>query len=152
MITYTLNQTPVAPAKKFDGASIEAKLMAEVFERLLEIEDEKFGEAASLVRRLATLADVSPRGFVMVLRFGSGDTASLLASYEEQVAKRGCTRQAAHWQWQEDLRAIRLSFPEVSALLAQYRESIRHKEGAVSQADGLRDAMEHAHDSESEEA
>ena len=65
MITYTLNQTPVAP-RRFDGASEEAKLMAEVFERLIEIEDERFGAAASMVRRLATLADVSPRGFLMV--------------------------------------------------------------------------------------
>lgn len=151
MITYTLNQTPIAPARRFDGASEEAKLMAEVFERLLEIEEEKFGEAASLVRRLAVLADVSPRAFVMVLRFGSGDTGALLASYEEQVAKRGCTRQAAHWQWQEDIRAIKLSFPQLAELLGTYRENIRHKEDAISQADGLRSALEHAHDSEPEQ-
>ena len=150
MITYTLNQTPVAP-RRFDGASEEAKLMAEVFERLIEIEDERFGAAASMVRRLATLADVSPRGFLMVLHFGSGDTGALLASYEEQVIKRGVTRQAAHWQWQQDIKAIGLSFPELAALLADYRESVRHKEDAVSQADGLRDAMEHAHDGETEQ-
>lgn len=151
MVTYTLNQQPVAPGRRFDGASSEARIMSEVFERLLEIEDEKLGEAAALVRRLATLADVSPRGFVMVLRFGSGDTGALLASFEQQVKQRGCTRQAAHWQWQEDLRAIRLSFPEVARLLGEYRESIRHHEDAMSAADGLRTAMDHAHDSEEAE-
>ena len=98
--------------------------MAEVFERLIEIEDERFGAAASMVRRLATLADVSPRGFLMVLHFGSGDTGALLASYEEQVIKRGVTRQAAHWQWQQDIKAIALSFPELAALLADYRAAV----------------------------
>ena len=142
MVTYTLAQTPVAPVRRVDGASAEARIMAEVFERLLEIEDAHFGEAAALVRRLATLADVSPRAFVMVLRFGSGDTGALLASYEEQVAKRGVTRQCAHWQWQEDIRAVRFTFPELAELLAEYRQTVKHREDGISAADGLRAAMD----------
>ena len=141
MVTYTLAQTPVAPVRRVDGASTEARIFAEVCERLLEIEGEKFGEARALVRRLATLADVSERGFLLVLRFGAGDTGALLASYEEQVAKRGVTRQAAHWQWQQDLKAIKLTFPAVAALLGEYRDSVRHKEDGMSAADGLRAAM-----------
>lgn len=142
MVTYTLAQTPVAPVRRVDGASEEARIMAEICERLLEIEDEKFGEAKALVRRLATLADTSERGFLMVLRFGSGDTSALLASYEEQVQRRGVTRQAAHWQWQQDVAAIRLCFPAVASLLQEYRESVRHREDALSTADGLRAAMD----------
>lgn len=141
MVTYSLRQTPVAP-RKFDGASDSAKLMAEMFERLLEIEELKHGQAGAMVRRLATLADLSPAAFVMVLRFGSGDTLALLASYEEQAADRGCTRQAIHWQWQQDLKAIKLCFPELAELMREYRETINHREGAMSAADGLRQAMD----------
>jgi len=142
VVTYTLAQTPVAPVRRVDGASEEARIFAEICERLLEIEGAKFGEAKALVRRLAVLADISERGFLLVLRFGAGDTGALVASYEEQVAKRGVTRQAAHWQWQQDCKAIRLTFPAVAALLGEYRESVRHREDGVSAADGLRAAME----------
>ena len=142
MVTYTLAQTPVSPVRKVDGASEEARIFAEVCERLLEIEDAKFGEAKALVRRLAVLADISERGFLLVLRFGAGDTGALVASYEEQVAKRGVTRQAAHWQWQQDLKAISFTFPEVAALMREYRETISHKEGAMSAADALRQSTQ----------
>ena len=141
MITYTLNQQPVHRIR-YDGASEAAKISSEIFERLLELEGEKLVHAGGLFRRLATLADLSPRAFVVMLRFWSGDTGALLASYEDQVATRGCTRQAAHWQWQQDLKAIGLCFPELAALMGDYRESVRHKEDALSAADGLRQAME----------
>jgi hypothetical protein len=148
VITYTLAQTPVAPVRRVDGASEEARIFAEVCERLLEIEGEKFGEAKALVRRLAALSDISERGFLLVLRFGAGDTGALLASYEEQVKQRGVTRQAAHWQWQQDVKAIKLTFPAVAGLLAEYRESVRHKEDGVSAADGLRAAMDREDETE----
>lgn len=141
MVTYTLNQTPVH-RNRYDGASDSAKLMAEIFERLLEVEEQKLDSAADLVRRLATLADLSKGAFRTVLHFGSGDTGALLASYEDQVADKGVTRQAAHWRWQQDLKAISFTFPEVAQLMREYRESVGHKEGAMSAADALRDAKE----------
>ncbi len=148
MVTYTLAQTPVAPVRRVDGASEEARIMSEIFERLLEIEQTKLGEAKVFIRRLATLADTSERAFVMVLRFGSGDTGALLRSYEDQVAKRGVTRQCAHWQWQEDIRAVKYTFPEIAALLSEYRETVKHREDGMSAADGLRAAMDRAEGSE----
>ena len=141
MVTYTLNRTPVH-RNRYDGASDSAKLMAEICERLLEVEEEKLDSAADLVRRLATLADLSKGAFRMVLHFGSGNTGALLASYEEQVAAKGITRQAAHWRWQQDLKAISFTFPEVAALMREYRESIGHREDAMSAADAMRDANE----------
>lgn len=141
MITYTLNQQPVH-RNVYDGASDSAKLMAELFERLIELEESKKGQAGGLVRRLATLADLSSGAFRMVLEFGRGNTRALLASYEEQAATRGCTRQAIHWQWQQDLKAIKLCFPELESLMRDYRESIERREGALSAADGLRQAVE----------
>ncbi len=140
MITYTLNQQPVH-RNVYDGASDSAKLMCELFERLIELEETKKGQAGGLVRRLATLADLSSGAFRMVLEFGRGNTRALLASYEEQAINRGCTRQAIHWQWQQDLKAIKLCFPELETLMREYRESIERREGALSAADGLRMAL-----------
>jgi hypothetical protein len=141
VVTYTLNQQPVAP-KYYDGASDAAKVMAEVFVRLLELEETKRGKAADLVRRLATLADLDAGAFRMVLAFGSGNTLGLVASFEEQARDRGCTRQAIHWQLDQQMQAIRLCFPEIELLLREYRESVRHTEDGISAADGLRQAME----------
>lgn len=140
MITYTLNNQPVHRTV-YDGASDSAKLMAELFERLIELEETKKGQAGALVRRMATLADLSAGAFRMVLEFGSGNTKALLASYEEQATNRGCTRQAIHWQWQQDLKAIKLCFPELEALMREYRQSIERKEAPMSAADGLRQAQ-----------
>ena len=141
MITYTLNLQP-GFRTRYDGASDEAKLMSEVFERLIEMDDLKMDSSASLVRRLATLAHISPSCYALVLRFGAGDTSAILESYERQAEDRGITRQALHWQWSRDLKAIKLCFPEIAALLAEYRANVSHKEGAMSAADGLRDALE----------
>lgn len=142
MVTYTLAKTAVAPVRRVDGASEEAKLMAEIFERLLELESIRFRASADMVNRLATLAQLSERAYVMCLRFGSGDTAAILASYEEQVRKRELTRQAVHWQWGEDIRAIRFGFPELAEVLLEYRDTVKHREDGMSAADGLRAAMD----------
>jgi hypothetical protein len=141
VVTYTLNKTPVVPTR-YDGASDSAKLTAEIFERLLELEELKQNRGAALVRRLATLADLNLRGFRMVLQFGSGNTLGLLSSFDEQTENRGCTRQAVHWQLDQQLKAIRLCFPEIETLIRDYRGSVRHQEDALSSADGLREAME----------
>lgn len=141
MITYTLNLQPVHRTR-YDGASDSAKLLSEIFERLIEMDGIKRDSATGLVRRLATLADISQSGFGLVLRFGSGDIGSVLRSYDEQCEHRGITRQALHWQWSNDLKNIRLCFPEIADLLAEYRANIAHKEGPISAADGLRDAMD----------
>lgn len=140
-ITYTLNQVPVQ-RNRYDGASDGAKIMSEVFERMLELDEQRHDSAANLVRRLATLADLSPRAFRLVLRVGSGDTASLLASYEEQAGNAGVLRQTLHWRFAEDIKKVKLCFPEIAAVLQEYRDHIPNKEGPMSAADGLRAAME----------
>ena len=141
MITYTLNQVPVSPTARFDGASDAARIMAEVFERLVELDEQKRDSAAGMVRRLATLADLSPDAFRTVLRFGSGDMTSVLLSYADQTKSGGVTRQALHYRWQEECRAVRLVFPEIARLMQDARDSISHKEGAMSSADALRNSM-----------
>lgn len=141
MITYTLNQVPVSPSTRFDGASDAARIMAEVFERLVELDEQKRDSAACMVRRLATLADLSPDAFRTVIRFGSGDMTAVLLSYADQTKAGGVTRQAWHYRWQEECRAVRFVFPEIARLMQEARESISHKEGAMSSADALRNSM-----------
>lgn len=141
MITYTLNQVPVSPTVRFDGASDSARIMAEIFERLCEMDEQKRDSAAGLVRRLATLADLSPDGFRTVLRYGTSDMRTVLASYANQTEHHGVTRQALHYRWQEECRAVRFVFPEIARLMQEARESINHKEGAMSSDDALRSSM-----------
>lgn len=112
--------------------------MAEIFERLREMEDIKQHSAGYLVRRLATLVELSPRGFLKVLRFGSGDMAVVLASYAEQTNGKHVTRQAMHHRWHQEFLAVRRLFPEIAALIEEARESINHHEDAMSKADALR--------------
>ena len=137
MVTYTLNKTAVARTS-YEGASDSAKLMAEIFERLAELDEIKYDAGANLVRRLATLADLSPAGYRIVIAVGGGNTEALVGSYEDQSDGRGLTRQAIHWQWQDVCRRIGFVFPELVATLQHYRETVHHHEGAISAADGLR--------------
>lgn len=141
MITYTLNQVPVSPTSRFDGASESARIMAEVFERFLEMDELKHGSASRLIGRMATLSTISPDAFRTVLRFGSGDLTTVLFSYADQTAGDGVTRQAWHYRWQEQQRAVRSVFPEIAALMQEARDSIAHKEGAMSSPDALRNSM-----------
>lgn len=141
VVTYTLNQVPVAPSARFDGASESARIMAEVFERFLEMDEIKHGAASRLIGRMAALASISPDAFRTVLRFGSGDLTAVLFSYADQTAGDGVTRQAWHYRWQEQQRAVRAVFPEIAQMMQDARDSIAHKEGAMSSADALRSSM-----------
>lgn len=141
MITYSLRGEPVA-RQGVSAMSDEARLMSEVFERLIEIEAEKKGRGGALVRRLATIADLSPSAFRTVLHVGCGQVHAVVASYEEQARNRGLTRQALHWQWSQDMRAIRQVFPALAGMLQDLRDSVAHHEDTVSPADALRSSTD----------
>lgn len=131
--TITINRAPVYRAT-YDAASDAAKLQAEIFERLIELDNLKHDQAPDLCRRLATLADLSPYAFRLVLRVGSGDLASVLASYEDMSAPRGITKQAVHYELSAELNKIKFVFPEIARVLHQYRDhATRHHR---EQADG----------------
>lgn len=150
MITYTLNTQPVQRSTQ-ENATTAAKITGEIFERLQELEEIKFGSGHDLTRRLATLAELSSTAFRTVIRFGAGDTGWILRSFQEQAANRGRTRQALHWEYKQDLKAISMVFPEVARVIDECRQSLQHKEGAMSSDDALRDADEAAHEKASAE-
>lgn len=141
MITYSVNRQPVYRAS-YDGASPAARLQSEIFERLTELHELKFGSHADLCRRLATLADLSPVAFGLVLHVGAGDTTSVMQSFEDMAEHRGKTRQSLHWEFGREVDKIKFCFPEVAALLVELRHAIDHKEQAKSGSDVLRDCAE----------
>ncbi len=137
MITYSLGREPVS--RRSPAATSEAaKLLSEICERLLELDEVKHSEGAALVRRLATIADLSPSAYRTVLHVGCGQVEAVVASYEDQARNRGLTRQALHWQWTQDQKAIRAIFPHLAIMLQGLRDTVAHHEDAMSSADALR--------------
>ena len=137
MITYTINRQPVYTAT-YDGASDTAKLTAEIMERLIEIEEHEVRGAADLCRRLATLSDLSPPLFLVVLKVGSGDISAMTQSFSEFAEKTARTRQALHYEWGKELAKVAMVFPKLATLMLDYRQTIDHHEDARSDADGLK--------------
>ena len=132
-VSITINREPISRGT-YDGASDAAKIQAEIFERLIELDAIKHDCAPDLCRRLATLADLSPYAFRLVLRVGSGDLASVLSSYEDMSASRGITKQAVHYELAAEIEKIRFMCPQIAAVLHQYRDhATRHHR---VQADG----------------
>ena len=140
MITYTINRQPVYTAT-YDGASDSAKLTAEIMERLVEIDECEVRSAADLCRRLATLADLSPPLFLVVLKVGSGDVSAMTQSFSEFAEKTARTRQALHYEWGKEVAKVAMVFPKLATLMLDYRQSIDHHEDTRSDADGLKDVL-----------
>lgn len=141
MITYTINSVPTA-RMTYDGASESAKLQSEVFERLIELDEIRLDSGADLCRRLATLADLSPIAYRLAIELGSGQTSGVMESYQRLAEDRGITRQAMHWQFSHEVKKIGFVFPELAALLTEYREMSEHHEDKMSSADQLRSISE----------
>ena len=137
MITYTINRQPVYTAT-YDGASDSAKLTAEIMERLVELDECEVRSAADLCRRLATLADLSPTMFMVVLRIGSGDVSAVTQSFSEMAERTGRTRQALHYEFGKEVAKVSMVFPKLAMLMLDYRHTIDHHEDARSDADGLK--------------
>ncbi len=137
MITYSLGRTPINRPSAA-ATSEAAKLLSEICERLIELDEVKHSEGAALVRRLATIADLSPSAYRTVLHVGCGQVGAVVSSYEQQVKGRGLTRQALHWQWAQDQKAIKAIFPQLATMLQDLRDTVAHHEETMSAADAMR--------------
>lgn len=138
-ITYTINRQPVFVAA-YDGASDSAKLTSEIMERLTELDGCKIRAAAHLCRRLATLADLSPAMFLLVLRVGAGDVGAVSQSFSAMADTTARTRQALHYEFSREIEKVAIVFPELARLMLDYRQTIDHQEDPRSDADGLNEA------------
>jgi hypothetical protein len=111
-----------------------ACIVAEIAERLAELEEKRFAGAQDLVHRLAAIASISPRMFRHVLALLHGDTLNVIESFSVQASRRGLikqasqlsnpamTKQALHCEWHVELTKLKAIFPDVAAILLQLRE------------------------------
>jgi hypothetical protein len=109
-----------------------APIVAEIAERLEELDDAKLCAAQDLCRRLALIGDRTPRLFRSVLGALRGDTLSVVESYSVQASRRGLTKQALHYEWRQDLDRLGQIFPDVATLLQDMRDRAEnHEVGAI---------------------
>ena len=109
-----------------------APIVAEIAERLEELDDAKLCAAQDLCRRLALIGDRTPRLFRSVLGALRGDVLSVVESYAVQAARRGLTKQALHYEWQQDVNYLSAVFPDVARLLQDMRDRAEnHEVGAI---------------------
>ena len=73
-----------------------------------------------------------------MLHVGCSQVDAVVASYEQQVKGRGLTRQALHWQWAQDQKAIKAIFPQLASMLQELRDTVGHHEESMSAADAMR--------------
>jgi hypothetical protein len=112
-------------------------IVAEIAERLCELEEVKMFAAVDLVMRLGRIAERTPRMFRSVLAALHGDTLAVVESYNVQASKRGLTKQAVHVEWHRDLDRLRDYLPELADMLQDMRDRAdNHDIGR--QADPLR--------------
>jgi hypothetical protein len=107
-----------------------ACIVAEIAERLAELEELKLCSAHDLCRRLATVGDRTPRLFRPVLSALRGDTLAVVESYAVQADRRGLTKQAVHFEWHADLARLREILPELAQTLQDYRDRADMQDGA----------------------
>ena len=117
----------------YDAARGTAQLSCEIMERLVEMHEMKFGSASLLCARLSTLADVSPSMFLTTIRLGSGDMHAVRQSFAEMAEGTGRTRQALHYEWAHEVAKVRMIFPELAQLMADYRQSTDEPERGDSE-------------------
>lgn len=111
----------IHPMPVLTVSSESAKLTAEIFARLVELEECDVRGAADLCRRLATLADLSPTMFLTTVRFGAGDISAVTQSFAAMARTTGRTRQALHHEWQRELTKVGLVFPRLAELMHESR-------------------------------
>jgi hypothetical protein len=99
-----------------------AQIVAEIAERLVEIEGVKSGAGMDLVRRLAIVAERSPRLFRPTCAALSGDVLEVVNSFAVTGDRRGLTKQAIHFEWDKEVAKLRQYLPDLSDALQELRD------------------------------
>jgi hypothetical protein len=105
-----------------------APIVAEIAERLAELDDHKLCAAHDLCRRLTHIGDRTPRLFRPVLAALTGDTLAVVESYAVQADRRGLTKQALHVEWHLDVARLREIFPDLAQELQNMRDRCENHE------------------------
>ena len=141
VVSITLNRTcctmPVEPS---DGPRLPTRcpasaLVAEIAERLEELDEEKVGYAADLIQNLACIARTSRRAFGITVQLLHANYDDVLASYQEQATKRGVTKQDVHWEFQQEVGKLKRLYPELHRVILATRAQAMHHEDPVSKTE-----------------
>ena len=140
-ITPALRHQPVAiQQSKICSTPESVRIIAEIAERLDELEEAKYGHAADLIERLAGVAYISRKLFNVVIACMHGRTEVVAYSYNVQADKRGLTKQAIHCEYQTHMRHLQRMFPELTQAIEAIRVSALAHEDSMSHADAMREA------------
>lgn len=112
-----------------------AAIVAEIAERLEELDELKRESAADLVMQLASIAGTSRRAFRVTVQLLHGNTADLLASYQAQADKRGVTKQDIHYEFQQEIGRLQRCFPELHRCILAMRAQAQNHEDPMSKAE-----------------
>lgn len=112
-------------------------LVAEIAERLEELEEVRKGFGADLIGHLAAIARRSRRSFEITVQLLHRNYDDVLASYQDQADARGITKQQVHWEFMHELEKIRDTYPEVYAVVMSTRAQALRHEDPQSKADAL---------------
>ena len=110
-----------------DRLSEAAPIVAEICERLHELEEIRLGLAVDVLTRLVRVCEISHMAFRYTVRLMHGDVA-IFDSFQEQAEDRAMSKQAAHAEFHAVLATIERAFPELS-------HQIKHIRGQVSRAE-----------------
>jgi hypothetical protein len=140
-ITPALRHEPVSVRQNALNATPESvRIIAEIAERLEELEEAKKGHAWDLVVRLAGIAYVSPKLFEVVIACMHGRTECIAYSYNVQADRRGLTKQAIHTEYKVHMKHLERMFPELTEAIEAIRVAALAHEDRMSHEDALREA------------
>lgn len=143
--SVTLNRIAcVLPPDPFDSApaqtresAIAATLVAEIAERLEELNGIREGYAARLINHLSCIASNSERSFDITVQLLHCNYDEVLASYQDQAEKRAKTKQDIHWEFTTEVAKLKRLYPLLyQVIIATRAQAMRH-EDPVSKSETL---------------
>lgn len=104
-----------------------ARIVAEICERLDELDAIRPNTAIRLISRLAILANESEHAFRLTVQLMHGNTA-MLSAFKRIDPDRGVSRQAASQRLTRSIRFLRSYSAPLAAYVQQIRDMRKHKE------------------------
>lgn len=109
-----------------------AAIVAEIAERLEELDGLKRESGADLVMQLAGIASSSRRAFRVTVQLLHGNMDDVLASYQDQADKRGVTKQDIHYEFKQEIGRLQHRYPQLYRCIMQIRDQATHHEDPMS--------------------
>jgi len=130
LAAITLHRQAVTmPAGEAHQKSQYAAIVAEIAERLEELDEIKRDSHADLVEQLGDIARTSRRGFRVTIQLLHGNVDEVLASYQSQADKRGVTKQDVHWEFTQETQKLARYYPALFACIRGMRaQALSHED------------------------